>query len=255
MNDGQSSSGDGARRAFYAPNATALVVGASGGIGGAILSRLLANEGFAHVHAWSRSDIQKSHERLTHTRVDVSDENHIAEAAAGLDRVDFAIVATGLLQERSGRQPEKSLRDLSTDQFAANFAVNTIAPALILKHLHQRIPRDTRAVFAAISARVGSITDNRLGGWYSYRASKAALNQIVKTASIEIARTRPHCVCVTLHPGTVDTSLSEPFQKNVAPDKLFTQDYAAEKLLEVTDGLTVKDSGRLFAWDGTEIPF
>lgn len=246
---------NGRARREHHPGATALVVGAGGGIGGALLSQLLANDQFAHVHAWSRSEIQQSHQRLIHTRVDVSDEAEIAEAAARLDRVDFAIIATGLLHERSGRGPEKSLRDLSADQFAANFAVNTIAPALVLKYIHQRIPRETRAVFAAISARVASISDNRLGGWYSYRASKAALNQIIKTASVELARTRPQCICVTLHPGTVDTGLSEPFQKNVAPDKLFTPDLAAQKLLEVTERLAVEDSGRLFAWDGSEIPF
>jgi len=255
MIQGQGTSHGRSRRTHHCAGATALVVGAGGGIGGAIISQLLANDRFAHVHAWSRSEIQQSHERLIHTRVDVSGEDQIAEAAARLDRVDFAIIATGLLHERSGRGPEKSLRDISADQFAANFAVNTIAPALVLKHLHQRIPRDTRAVFAAISARVGSITDNRLGGWYSYRASKAALNQIIKTASVELARTRPHCICVTLHPGTVDTGLSAPFKKNVASDKLFTPDFAAQKLLEITERLTVEDSGRLFAWDGAEIPF
>lgn len=255
MIERQGANNGGTHHEHHDSGVTALLVGAGGGIGGAVLSRLLANDRFAHVHAWSRSDIQQSHERLIHTRVDVSNEDQIAEAAAGLNRVDFAIIATGLLHERSGRGPEKSLRDLSADQFAANFAVNTIAPALILKHLHQCIPRETRAVFAAISARVGSISDNRLGGWYSYRASKAALNQIIKTASVELARTRPRCICVTLHPGTVDTGLSEPFQQNVAPDKLFTPDFAAQKLLEVTERLTVEDNGHLIAWDGAEIPF
>ena len=122
------------------------------------------------------------------------------------------------------------------------------------KHFLPLMPRDRRAVFAALSARVGSIGDNRLGGWHSYRASKAALNMILKNLSIELARTHPQAVVAGLHPGTVDTALSVPFQKGVAADKLFTADYSASRLLAVLDGLTPADSGGVFAWDGARIP-
>ncbi|MGC1469467.1 MAG: SDR family oxidoreductase [Sphingorhabdus sp.] len=152
-------------------------------------------------------------------------------------------------------QPEKSLRALSTDAFEQAFAINTIGPALIGKHMLPRLPKDRRSVFAFLSARVGSISDNRLGGWHAYRASKAALNMIVRNLAIEMARTHPQAIIVALHPGTVDTELSSPFQRSVAPEKLFTAEYAAEQMLQVLGDLTPEDSGHLFAWDGEKIPF
>ena len=116
------------------------------------------------------------------------------------------------------------------------------------------MPRDRRAVFTALSARVGSIGDNRLGGWHSYRASKAALNMILRNLAVELGRTHPQAVVAGLHPGTVDTGLSAPFQKGVKPEKLFTADHSAERLLAVVDGLTPADSGGVYAWDGARIP-
>jgi NAD(P)-dependent dehydrogenase (short-subunit alcohol dehydrogenase family) len=133
------------------------------------------------------------------------------------------------------------------------FAVNAIGPALVAKHFVPLLPNEDRCVFAALSARVGSITDNRLGGWYGYRASKAALNMLIKTLAIELARTRPEAICVALHPGTVDTGLSKPFQKGVASDRLFSTDSTAAQLLEVIERLEPDQSGRCFAWDGAEI--
>ncbi len=134
-----------------------------------------------------------------------------------------------------------------------SFEINTIGPALIAKHVLPLLPRDRRAVFAVLSARVGSISDNRLGGWYSYRASKAALNQIIRCLAIELAPKRPQAICVGLHPGTVDTALSKPFQGNVADTRLFTTDQSAAHLLNVIAALTPAQSGRVFDWAGQEI--
>lgn len=150
--------------------------------------------------------------------------------------------------------PEKTWRDLSAQNMAEIYAANTIAPALIAKHFLPLLPREGRSVFAVLSARVGSISDNRLGGWYSYRASKAALNQIIKTTSIELARTRPEAICLGLHPGTVDTELSKPFQANVKDGKLFTPQISANHLLNVIGNASTNQSGTVLAWDGTQVP-
>jgi NAD(P)-dependent dehydrogenase (short-subunit alcohol dehydrogenase family) len=138
---------------------------------------------------------------------------------------------------------------------AALFALNTIGPAVIAKHMLPLLPRGRRSVFAALSARVGSITDNRLGGWHSYRASKAGLNMLVRDFAIEMRRTHPHSVIVALHPGTVDTPLSRAFQRNLPDGQLTTSQDAAMHLLAVLDGLTPAESGGFFAWDGQPIPF
>ena len=151
--------------------------------------------------------------------------------------LDLVIVATGLLHAEDGFGPEKSLRDLDADALARSYAVNTIGPALVAKHFLPLMRRDGKSVFAALSARVGSISDNGVGGWYGYRAAKAALNQMLKTASIEHARRWPEGVVVGLHPGTVDTGLSKPFQRNVADGKLFDAAYSAGAMLDVLDGL------------------
>jgi len=162
------------------------------------------------------------------------------------------IVATGLLHQGE-RGPERATKELDGAWLAAMFAVNAIGPALIAKHFLPLMPRSGRTVFAALSARVGSISDNRLGGWHGYRASKAALNQLIRTIAIEERRRNPSAIVVALHPGTVDTALSKPFQGNVAPGHLFDTGRAAAQLLDLIDGLRAADSGKLFAWDGAEI--
>ncbi len=227
--------------------ARAAVVGASGGIGGALV-RALEAAGFDNVHALARSGPE---------RVDIEDEASIAAAAERLGEgapLRLVIVATGLLHA-NGLAPEKALRELDPAALARSFRVNAIGPALVAKHLVPLMPRDGRAVFAALSARVGSIADNRLGGWYGYRASKAALNQFVRTLAVEAARQRPELVCLALHPGTVDSGLSKPFQRGVPAEKLFRPEDAAAKLLAVIDAATPADSGMLLAHDGARIPF
>ena len=149
--------------------------------------------------------------------------------------------------------PEKSLRDLSSDKFHRIFEVNTITPALIAKYFLRKLNKEKTSIFTALSARVGSISDNQLGGWYAYRASKAALNMIIKNAAIEVARENKKAIIVGLHPGTVDSDLSKPFQGHVADKNLFTPEYSAEKLLKVLEDLSPEKTGKCFAWDGKEI--
>jgi NAD(P)-dependent dehydrogenase (short-subunit alcohol dehydrogenase family) len=152
-------------------------------------------------------------------------------------------------------QPERTWRSIDGLAMTRAFAVNTIGPALMAKHFLGLLSRDSKSVFAALSARVGSIQDNKLGGWHAYRASKAALHQVIKTCSVELARTKPGAFCICLHPGTVDSSLSKPFQANVPPGKLFTPAHSVARMLEVIDGLSPGASGYAYAWDGQRLPF
>jgi NAD(P)-dependent dehydrogenase (short-subunit alcohol dehydrogenase family) len=232
------------------------VFGATGGIGGALATALAERADVAEVHAGSRRGEAPNGAKVRPFAFDLQDEASIAAACDAIGGpLDMVLIATGRLTRADGTGPEKSYRALSADGLAELFAVNTIGPALIAKHALPLLRRDGRAVFAALSARVGSIADNRLGGWHAYRMSKAALNMLVKTLALELARTHPLGVAVTLHPGTVDSALSAPFQRGVAAEKLFTPAFAAEALLAVLDGLTPEQSGGLYAWDGAAIPF
>ena len=242
----------------FAHEATAVVVGASGGIGGAFVDALSKDERIGKVHALSRSGEQAADEIVAPGQIDIVDEASIASAAERCgsgDGIDLVIVATGILHRGNEIQPEKRMRDLAAASMGEVMRVNAIGPTLVAKHFLPLLRRKGKTAFAAISARVGSIGDNRLGGWASYRASKAALNMFLKTLSIEQARTRPETVCVALHPGTVDTNLSSPFQSGVAEGKLFEPGYAAERLLTVIDRLAPEDSGAFFAWDGSRIEY
>ena len=225
----------------------AAIIGASGGIGAALAQQLEA--GGTEVLRYSRSSQDPG------ARIDLEDEASIEAAArhaASRGEVDLVIVASGFLHD-GGEGPEKDWRQLSADNFAKSFAANATGPALVAKHFLPLLPREGRAGFAALSARVGSISDNRLGGWYAYRASKAALNMIIRTLSVELRRKRPEAFCISLHPGTVDTSLSEPFQRNVPDGKLFTAHRSAASLLGTLGKITTEQSGKLFAYDGEEI--
>lgn len=223
----------------------ALVVGASGGVGAAVLDQLRAAARFGRVHGVSRAV----------DGLDITDEASVAALAARLSDgppLELVFVATGVLHD--GFQPERSFKALEAAHLRRDFEVNALGPALLARHLIPLLPRDHRALFVALSARVGSIGDNRLGGWHSYRASKAALNMILKTLAVELARTHPQAVVAGLHPGTVDTDLSKPFQRGVTPETLFTPEQSATHLLAVLDGLQPADSGGVFAWDGARVP-
>jgi NAD(P)-dependent dehydrogenase (short-subunit alcohol dehydrogenase family) len=231
------------------------IIGSSGTIGRTFTKQLSELYADAKVHAFSKNGQKHFASNIIHHMINYNDENSIEQAAllASKERpLDMVIVATGILYENK-IMPEKSLRDLSAEKFLRLFEVNTILPALILKHFIPRLNRENRSVFAALSARVGSISDNKLGGWYAYRASKVALNMIIKNAAIEIHRKNKQAIIVGLHPGTVDSNLSKPFQSNVPDGKLFTPDYSVKMLLEVLSNLTSESSGRCFSWEGKEV--
>ncbi|MFM5906470.1 MAG: SDR family NAD(P)-dependent oxidoreductase [Novosphingobium sp.] len=235
----------------------AAIFGASGGIGAALAAQLAARDDVSDVIALART-APPDNGKVRGLSFDLEDEATIAAAAQTMGKdgaVDLVIVATGVLSLPGGSGPERSFSRIDPAEMARVFAINTIGPALIAKHMLPLLPRDRRGVFAAISARVGSIGDNRLGGWHSYRASKAALNMLVRNFAIELARTRPAAIAVALHPGTVDTGLSAPFQRGVPAGKLFTPEQSAAHLLKVIDGLGADQSGELFGWDGTRIEF
>ena len=222
----------------------AVVIGASGGIGAALVEALAEED--VGVRGFARSFAGAD-------QLDLTDEASIATAAASLALAPtLVIVATGLLHDGDNR-PEKGMAALDPVWLARQYHINAIGPALVAKHFLAAQPRTGRTVFAALSARVGSIGDNRLGGWYGYRAAKAALNQLVRTLSVEQRRRNDRSIVVGVHPGTVDTALSKPFQAGVVADQLFAPGRAAVQLLDVLDGLRPADSGKLFGWDGAEI--
>ncbi|MDX2234515.1 MAG: SDR family NAD(P)-dependent oxidoreductase [Hyphomonadaceae bacterium] len=232
----------------------AAVFGGSGGLGAAFAAALAADPRCAGVYAGARRALPGGG-KVTPFRFDLTDAASIAAAAAAMDGpLDLVVVATGLLHD-GPLQPEKTWKALDSDALARAFAVNATGPALIARHMLGRLNPAGKAVFAALSARVGSIGDNRLGGWHAYRASKAALNMLIRTFAIELARTHTGAVCVALHPGTVDTPLSKPFQGRAGAAQLFTPADSAQRLLAVIDDLTPARSGTLVAWDGATVPF
>lgn len=219
----------------------AIVFGSTGGIGSAVAADLSARENCARIVCPTRDN-----------GFDLTDETSIRDLAEDLakgeDRFDLIFDATGAL--RIGEAgPEKSLAALDPDVMVQAFMINAVGPAMLFKHFTELMPREGRSIFATLSARVGSIGDNRLGGWYSYRASKAALNQIVRSASIEVARKRPETVCLSLHPGTVQTGLTRDFARSYTHPPA----EAAARLLEVIDAATPEQSGSFLAYDGSVI--
>lgn len=219
---------------------TALIIGASGGIGGAIATSLDARG--THVTRLSRSV----------DGFDITDETTVEAGLGALDGpYDLILVATGVLKTGEA-DPEKSLKWVDATALARQYATNAIGPLLVLKHAARLLPRRAPSVFAALSARVGSIGDNRLGGWYGYRAAKAGLNQLIHTASVELARTHPQLACVCLHPGTVETAFTEGYRDT---HPTVPAEEAAGNLLSVIDGLGPEDTGRFFDYAGREIPW
>ncbi|MEO1502936.1 MAG: SDR family NAD(P)-dependent oxidoreductase [Pseudomonadota bacterium] len=227
----------------------AAVIGATGAIGGAVANHLAADPRCAEVRRFGRRPLAGE------TPLDVTDEASIAAAAEDVGEIHLLVIATGGLIVGEHR-PEKALSQLNAEALQAQFALNAVGPALALKHFHRSLPRGERSLVGALSARVGSIGDNGLGGWYGYRAAKAALNQYMRAASIEIARSRKQAVIAALHPGTVESDLSKPFRPAGAGDPgIFTPAQSAEALLHVLDGLSAEQSGGFWAYDGSAIPW
>lgn len=232
------------------------VIGASGGLGHAFINHFIDEPKIKTIVAFSRTLVDFTHPKIQAFKIDIESEANIKEAFDTLDpnlNFDIVIVATGILHGES-IAPEKSLRDLSMSQLMDVFSVNTFGPAIIAKYCLPRMQRNSKNVFVCLSARVGSISDNRLGGWYAYRSSKAALNMILKNAAIETTRRNKHACVIGLHPGTVDTPLSKPFQSQVKTGKLFTTDQSCMALLNVINTITPEQTGKVFAWDGSEVP-
>jgi NAD(P)-dependent dehydrogenase (short-subunit alcohol dehydrogenase family) len=231
------------------------VIGANGAIGKAFVDYFLKQSDLQQLFAGARSPQIYSDQRVHSLTVDLLDESSIEQAAEQASKtgpLSLIIVATGLLHAPDIK-PEKSLKDVKLESLRTLFDVNTIGPLLIAKHFLPLLDRKADGIFAALSARVGSISDNRLGGWYGYRASKAALNMMIKTLAIEWARQAKSLIVVGLHPGTTDSELSKPFQAQVQRDKLFTPDHAVTLMMDVLKQLKPEDSGKCFAYDGVEV--
>ena len=225
------------------------VFGSSGAIGEAICIEYAKKENIENIFAFSRKGDTLNHKCIISKTVDYLNEDSLNKASLSIEvKLDVVIVAIGQLDN-----PEKSIRELSANKFIDMFNANTIPTALIAKYFLPLLYRDRTTKFASLSARVGSIEDNHLGGWYSYRASKSALNMILKGLSIEQKRLNPNSIVFGLHPGTVDSKLSKPFQKK--GKEYFTPEFSAKKLVKVIDGKTTDDDGKIFAWDDTIIPY
>ena len=238
----------------------AVILGGRGGVGGALVS-LLCESKDTQVLATSRDPTwceTPGRSNELRTRMDLTDDESIASLSDVVDRLlprpNLVINCSGVLQT-GVKQPERTWRHFDRASMREVFDVHVFGVAQLVRALLPRMPRAGRSVFASLSARVGSIGDNYLGGWYSYRASKAAQNMILKTTSIEARRKWPEMTVVALHPGTVDTALSQPFTRRTPRSKLFTREFAASRLAEVISGLTPEDSGGFFAWDGSPIPW
>lgn len=233
--------------------------GASGGLGAAFVEALRADDRCGVVYAGARNTACGSPglSKVRAFHFDLEDEASIASAAVQCSSegpLHLVLVATGMLHQGELR-PEKTWRSISPDSFHSAFTLNTVGPALIAKHLLDHLAPDQKSLLAVLSARVGSVSDNRLGGWHAYRASKAALNMLVRTFSIELKHRNPGALCIALHPGSVATALSQPFQASIPPPRLFSPAQSTQHLLRVIDRVQVTQSGGFFAWDGSQIPF
>ena len=227
------------------------IFGANGSIGQALCAHYQKQ---SDVYAFTRNDFDIDESGLVKILLDDFNEDSVFQAANKFDNdfFDKIIVSIGILHNESF-MPEKRIEEVSSDQFLETIRINTLIPTLIARSFYKKLKKNDKATLAFLSARVGSITDNRSGGWYSYRASKAALNMVIKNLSIELRRYNKELVVIGLHPGTVDSRLSQPFQKNLEDSKIFSADFSVLKLSSVIDSLDIDDSGKCIAWDGEDI--
>lgn len=227
------------------------IFGANGSIGQALCAHYQKQ---SDVYAFTRNDFDIDESGLVKILLDDFNEDSVFQAANKFDNdfFDKIIVSIGILHNESF-MPEKRIEEVSSDQFLETIRINTLIPTLIARSFYKKLKKNDKSTLAFLSARVGSITDNRSGGWYSYRASKAALNMVIKNLSIELRRYNKELVVIGLHPGTVDSRLSQPFQKNLEDSKIFSADFSVLKLSSVIDSLDIDDSGKCIAWDGEDI--
>ncbi|KAM3098472.1 SDR family NAD(P)-dependent oxidoreductase [Phormidesmis sp. 146-35] len=240
----------------------ALITGAGQGIGLEFVRQLLQRDRADLLYATYRNPesnlLALQDSRLRCLPMDITDESQIASVIQKIQTetttLELVVNCVGVLHTET-MQPEKSLRHINSEQLLDYFRTNSMGAVLLAKHIQPLLKHQNRSIFATISAKVGSIGDNQLGGWYGYRASKAALNMLMKNTAIEYKRTCPKAIVVTLHPGTTDTNLSRPFQRNVPPEKLFSVDRTVQQLLTVLDKLQAHDSGEFFSWNGDRLPW
>ncbi len=231
------------------------VIGASGGIGQAMVAAVLDRYPGARIAATHhRSEVPFEHERVDWQRLDLRDPGAIEAWSSDFERVDWMLNCAGYLHGEAGG-PEKNIRSLEAEFLLENIRVNTLPTLLLARHFAAALKKSSAPVLATVSARVGSIEDNRLGGWYSYRISKAALNMALKTLSIEWKHSHPRGCVAALHPGTNDTRLSKPFQARVSAQNLFDPDYSATRFVNLLTQLDSSQSGNFWAWDGTRLPW
>lgn len=234
---------------------TVLVIGGSGGIGKAAVKQLQTIQPTANIHTtFFNGKPDFSLENVTWHKVDITNESDVQQLASHFSSLDWVINCVGILHTTT-HQPEKSLNTIDPEFFLKNMATNALPTLLLAKHFTSLLKRSPAGKLATISAKVGSINDNRLGGWYSYRSSKAALNMLIKSISIEWSRIAKRATILSLHPGTTDTPLSKPFQTNVPKGKLFDADDVARQLLSIIERSTPQESGRFFAYNGEELPW
>ncbi|WP_013321288.1 SDR family NAD(P)-dependent oxidoreductase [Gloeothece verrucosa] len=244
-----------------------LIIGASRGIGLGFVKQLLKNEEVEQIFATYRQETSadsllslknEAESKLICLPLDITNEEEITEVVKQIqtrvNQLHLVINCVGILHEGS-LQPSKSLRQVNSEKLSRYFQVNSIGSVLLAKHLVPLFRHHQPSVLASISAKLGSIGDNELGGWYGYRASKAALNMLMRTVAIEYKRINPQTRVITLHPGTTDTDLSKPFHKNIPPEKIFSVERTVKQLLTVINNLTENDSGHFFSWDGTRLPW
>lgn len=234
---------------------TVLVIGGSGGIGKAMVKQLRELDPTANIHTtFCNGKPDFSLGNVTWHKVDITNESDVQQLASHFSSLDWVINCVGILHTTT-HQPEKSLNTIDQEFFLKNMATNALPTLLLAKHFTSLLKRSPAGKLATISAKVGSINDNRLGGWYSYRSSKAALNMLIKSISIEWSRIAKRATILSLHPGTTDTPLSKPFQTNVPEGKLFDADDVARQLLSIIERSTPQESGRFFAYNGEELPW
>jgi NAD(P)-dependent dehydrogenase (short-subunit alcohol dehydrogenase family) len=232
----------------------AIVVGGSGGIGNAFVQYLNEHSGFDIISTYSRHQPETKIPSVNYQQLDITDESAVESFCKAIDDLGLFINAAGFLHTNQF-SPEKSTRHINKDYFMESMAINALPTLMFSRYLASKFRHKQPAVFATVSARVGSIEENHLGGWYSYRASKAALNQVLKTLSIEWRRNLPNVCVAALHPGTIDTGLSRPFQKNVPEGQLFTAEQSVSYMMNVIETLKPELTGKFWSFDGSGLPW